>query len=159
MSAPDYVVFLSYPAQQAVEGSTIAQRLEVLGARVWRDQRKPKQDFEALLKPINACDEAVVLLSPKPATSELVEIGVLLGRQKRVTVLEGPGSQAGSDLPGVEAIPLGRVDDFLKEVAHRVATPSDKKRKKAIDALRGSLSVEDADQLRDEAARLRARWR
>jgi hypothetical protein len=76
-----------------------------------------------IMKGINACKEAVVLVSPASVGSQwvLVEIGAVWGQHKRVTpILNGVKYDAIELLKDVKSIELNDLNVFLKQLKKRV---------------------------------------
>src|SRR5260370_34649938 len=85
-----YVVFISHSSYDAWIARTIADQIESLGGECWLDEK----DLEGgdvipdkIIRGIDACHEAIVLISPNSVNSQWVsfEIGGVRAQQKRVT--------------------------------------------------------------------------
>src|SRR5947199_6009868 len=85
-----YLVFISHSSQDSWIARVMAEKMAARGAETWLDVK----DLEGgdildqeVLKGIDACQEAVVLISSKSVGSQWVifEIGATWGQHKRVT--------------------------------------------------------------------------
>jgi hypothetical protein len=104
----------------------MAEKIKVLGALPWLD----KIDLEGgdvvpkkIMKGIDACREAVVLVSPASVGSQwvLFEIGAVSGQHKRVTpILNGVNYDAIEPLKDVKSIGLNDFEVFLRQLKKRV---------------------------------------
>jgi hypothetical protein len=105
----------------------VAKEIEALGAKTWldlKDLRSGDEIRRAIKRGIRASNEAVVLLSANSVTSQWVsyEVGAadILGR--RVTlVLNNIAAGAFAPMQGVKEVDLNAFDDFLLELAERIA--------------------------------------
>jgi len=126
MNSDLYVVFVSHSSHDEFIASVIAEKIEVLGAKPWLD----KLDLEGgdivldrIIKGIDECREAVVLVSPVSVDSQwvLFEIGAVHGQHKRVTpILNGVNHDALKPLKGVKSIELNDFKKFLDELQERI---------------------------------------
>src|SRR5437867_12476253 len=87
-----YVVFVSHSSLDAWIARVLVEKIEALGAECWLDEKDLSGgDVIAaeIIRGINACDEAVILISPNSVKSQWVpfEIGGVRAQHKRVTPL------------------------------------------------------------------------
>ncbi|HXO21044.1 MAG TPA: toll/interleukin-1 receptor domain-containing protein [Thermoanaerobaculia bacterium] len=121
-----YTVFISYSRRDAFIASTIAAKLRAMGIEVWLDARDVEGGdpiLERILAGIDACHEAVVLISQAAMGSQWVafEIGAVCGQHKRVTpVLNNVEPNAMAPLRGIQAIDLNQLQIFFGEVRRRL---------------------------------------
>ena len=80
--------------------------------------------YPKIIKAVDACNEAIVLLSPHSVSSQwvLFEIGALCGQHKRITpILSHIDSVTIPILPWIKAVDLNQFDQlFLPELARRI---------------------------------------
>jgi TIR domain len=122
-----YVVFLSHSSLDAWIAKVIAEKIEALGARCWIDEK----DLEGgdviaddILKGIDACQEAIVLISPNSVESQWVsfEIGGVRAQRKRVTpVLNNVKPQQMPTMLDIKGIDLNRFEQFLSQLKRRIS--------------------------------------
>ncbi len=121
-----YVVFISHSSLDTWIAKVMAEKIESLGAQTWLDEK----DLESgtvvvgeILRAIDACNEAIVLVSPQSVNSQWVifEIGAVRGQHKRVTpVLNNVSYDAIAPMKDVKAIDLNRFGEFLSELKKRI---------------------------------------
>jgi predicted nucleotide-binding protein len=122
-----YVVFVSHSSRDNWIARAMAERIRALGAEVWLDEKHLEGGdviVEKIIKGIDACAEALVLVSPHSAQSQWVafEIGAVRGQHKRVTpILNGVAPEAIAPMKDVSAIELNQFDRFLKQLQKRIA--------------------------------------
>lgn len=85
-----YLVFISHSSADIWIAKQIDEKIRALGAATWLDKKDLKGGdvlVDAIIRGIDACDEALVLVSPKSVKSQWViyEIGAVSGQHKRVT--------------------------------------------------------------------------
>ena len=122
-----YVVFISHSSRDAWIASMMAEKVSALGAEAWLDVK----DLEGgdvvtakILEGLDACEEAVVLVSPNSVGSHWVvfEIGAAWGQHKRITpILNHVSFDAIAPLREVKAIELNNLDRFLSELGKRIS--------------------------------------
>lgn len=109
----------------------MADKIAELGAEPWLDMKDLEGGDtidEEILKGIDACQEAVVLVSPNSVGSQWVvfEIGAARGQHKRVTpILNNVPYDAIVPLRVGKAIGLNDFERFLSELGKRI--PSEEK--------------------------------
>jgi hypothetical protein len=105
----------------------MAEKIQAVGAEPWLDQKDLHGgDFilSKIIEDIDHCREAVVLVSTSSVHSQYVlfEIGAVQGQHKRVTpILNQVDLEALVPLKGVKSMDLNQFDDFLHQLAERVA--------------------------------------
>ena len=126
-AARRYLVFITHSTGDTWIARAIAHRIRQQGGDVWLDVNELAGGdaiYQKILKAVDACDEAIVLLSPHSVSSQwvLFEIGALCGQHKRVTpILSYIDSAAIPILPWIKAVELNQFDQlFLPELARRI---------------------------------------
>lgn len=128
-----YVVFISHSSRDSWIARIMAEKVAALGAEVWLDVKDLQGGDivdQEILKGIDACQEAVVLVSPESVGSQWVifEIGATWGQHKRVTpVLNNVPHDAIAPLRVAKAIDLKDFDHFLSELGKRIGQLKDPK--------------------------------
>jgi len=129
-----YLVFISHSSLDAWVAKAMVEKIEALGAECWLDEKDlTGGDVIAaeIIRGINACYEAIVLISPNSVKSQWVpfEIGGARAQHKRVTpILNNVKPQQMAPLKDIKAIDLNSFDDFLAQLKRRI---SEMRRKKA----------------------------
>ena len=126
-----YVVFISHSSRDAWIASMMAEKVSALGAETWLDAK----DLEGgdlitakIREGLDACQEAVVLISPHSVGSRWVvfEIGAVWGQHKRVTpILNNASVDAIAPLKEIKVIDLNDFDRFLSELEKRIQKASE----------------------------------
>lgn len=104
----------------------MAKEIRALGAEPWLDEKDLEGGDitrEKILQAIDACHEAIVLVSPKSVKSQWVvfEIGAVCGQHKRVTpILNGVAPSEMAPMKDVKAMQLNEFDKFLPQLKKRV---------------------------------------
>lgn len=125
-----YLVFISHSSADLWISEQIAKQIRALGAETWLDKKDLKGGdilFDEIIRGIDACDEALVLVSPKSVKSQWViyEIGAVSGQHKRVTpILNQVNYDAIAPTKGVKSIDLNQFDEFLIQLAKRMSERS-----------------------------------
>jgi TIR domain len=124
--AEPYVVFISHSSRDSWIAGVLAEKVKAVGAKPWLDV----MDLEGgdivdqeILKGIDTCQEAIVLVSSYSVGSQwvILEIGATWGQHKRVTpVLNNVSHDAIAPLRFCKAIDLNDFDRFLSELRTRV---------------------------------------
>lgn len=105
----------------------MAEKVDSFGAETWLDEKDLEGGDiipEKIIEGIDACHEAIVLLSPRSINSQWVafEIGAARGQHKRVTpVLNNVGPESMAPTKGVKAIELNEFDKYLLQLKGRIA--------------------------------------
>lgn len=119
-------MFISYSSRDAFIASVMKERVESLGAEVWLDSKDVEGGdivSDTVRRGIEACDEAIVLVSPSSRESQwvLFEIGAIWGRKKRVTpILMYVGSDAIKPMRDVKAFDINDFDLFQEQLKGRI---------------------------------------
>lgn len=131
---PRYVVFISHSSLDAWIARTIAEKIQSVGVDCWLDQK----DLEGgdvipdeIIRGIDACQEAIVLISPNSVNSRWVsfEIGGVLAQHKRVTPILNnvrPGEM--DPMKDIKSIDLNKFEEFLAQLEGRVAQTRSKRK-------------------------------
>jgi len=124
-----YVVFISHSSLDAWIARTISEKIQSLGVACWLDQK----DLEGgdvipdeIIRGIDACQEAIVLISPNSVNSRWVsfEIGGVLAQHKRVTpILNNVRPDEMAPMKDIKSVDLNKFEEFLAQLARRVAQP------------------------------------
>ena len=125
-----YLVFISHSSADIWIAEQIEKQIKALGAETWLDKKDLKGGdilSDEIIRGIDGCDEALVLVSPKSVKSQWVicEMGAVLGQHKRVTpILNQVSYDALVPMRGVKSIDLNQFDEFLIQLAKRMSEPS-----------------------------------
>lgn len=104
----------------------MVEKIEALGAECWLDEKDLAGGdviVENLIRGIDACDEAIVLISPNSLKSQWVsfEIGGVRAQHKRVTpVLNNVKAQQMAPMQDIKSIDLNWFDQLLGELRKRI---------------------------------------
>ena len=104
----------------------LGEKIKALGAECWLDEKDLEGGdivVDEIIRGINACHEAVVLVSPNSVRSQWVsfEIGGVLAQHKRVTpILNNVKPNEMAPMQGIKAIDLNKFDQFLAELKRRI---------------------------------------
>lgn len=121
-----HFVFVSHSSQDQWVAGAMAEKIEGFGAKAWLDQMDVEGGdvvLNRIEKGIDACQEAVVLVTPASVESQWVmfEIGAFRGQHKRVTpILYGVSHDALKPLRGVNAVNLNDFNIFLSQLSKRM---------------------------------------
>jgi hypothetical protein len=121
-----YLVFISHSSRDAWIAKMMAEKVSTLGAEVWLDVKDLEGGdviTQKILDGLDACQEALVLVSPNSVGSQWVvfEIGAVWGQHKRITpILNNVSYEAIAPLKEVKAIDLNDFDRFLTELGKRI---------------------------------------
>lgn len=134
MPLSPYVVFISHSSKDSWIATVIGEKIEDLGAVCWLDEK----DLEGgdviaadIIRGIDACHEAIVLISPNSVKSQWVafEIGGVRAQHKRVTpILNNVNSEDMAPLKDVKAIELNKFEQFMAQLQKRINQQSRSKR-------------------------------
>jgi hypothetical protein len=111
----------------------ITEKIQGIGAKCWLDEKDlDGGDVIAahIIRGIDACDEAVVLISSNTVRSPWVsfEIGGVRAQHKRVTpILNKVGHDELSIIKDIKSIDLNKFEQFLAQLQRRIT----KRRRKA----------------------------
>jgi hypothetical protein len=123
---PSYVVFISHSSYDTWIAKVMAEKIESLGAQTWLDEKDLEGGTvvsDEIIRAIDVCHEAVVLVSSKSVNSQWVmfEIGAVRGQHKRVTpILNNVDYDAMTPLKDVKAMDLNEFDKFLSQLKRRI---------------------------------------
>jgi len=122
----EYVVFISHSSVDLWIAGQMAKEIKAAGARPWLDEL----DLEGgdlirdrILRGIDACREAVVLITPQSIKSDWVsfEIGAVSIQRKRVTpVLQYVSHDQLKILADTKSLELNRFDQYLTQLKQRM---------------------------------------
>ncbi|MDZ7343679.1 MAG: toll/interleukin-1 receptor domain-containing protein [candidate division KSB1 bacterium] len=121
-----YVVFVSHSSKDEWIARVMAEKIDALGAKTWlyeKDLEGGTVILEEIIKKIQGCDEAIVLVSFNSINSQWVigEIGAVLAQRKRLTpILNHTKPDDVALLKGVAAIELNRFGQFLLQLKKRI---------------------------------------
>jgi hypothetical protein len=128
-----YLVFISHSSNDLWIATVIAEKIEALGAKCWLDEK----DLEGgniiaadIIRGIDACNEALVLISPNSVRSQWVafEIGGVRAQHKRVTpILNGVNPEDMAPMKDIKGIDLNKFDQFLTQLKKRIGGVKKKK--------------------------------
>lgn len=102
------------------------EKIEAAGGKCWLDEKDlAGGDIIAddIIRGIDACDEAVVLISPNSVKSQWVpfEIGAARAQHKRVTpILNDVKPEKMAPIKDIKGIELNSFDDFLAQLRRRM---------------------------------------
>ena len=125
-----YLVFISHSSADIWIAEQIAKQIMELGAEIWLDKKDLRGGdvlVDEIIRGIDSCDEALVIVSPASAKSQWViyEIGVVSGQHKRVTpILNHVKSDAIDPIKGVKSLDLNQFNEFLIQLAKRISESS-----------------------------------
>ena len=104
----------------------MAEKIEALGASCWVDEK----DLEGgnivsaeIIKGIDACNEAIVLVSPNTIKSQWIsfEVGGLRVLRKRITpILNNVLLSDLAPMHDIKGVDLNKFDQFLAQLARRL---------------------------------------
>ena len=129
-----YRIFISHSSLDTWIAKTIAEKIQSLGMDCWLDEK----DLEGgdvipdeIIRGIDACQEAIVLISPNSVNSQWVsfEIGGVLAQHKRVTPIlnnVSPGEMA--PMKYIKSVDLNRFEEFLAQLKSRIAQTRTKRK-------------------------------
>jgi len=121
-----YVVFISHGSTDLWIAQVIAQKISLHGIKPWLDEIDMEGGnvvVDDIIRGIDSCHEAVILVSPSTVGSQwvLFEIGAVRGQHKRVTpVLNNVNYDAIKPMRDVKAINLNDFEKFLTQLKKRV---------------------------------------
>ena len=128
-----YIVFISHSSLDAWIARTMAEKIKSFGVDCWLDEK----DLEGgdvipdeIIRGIDACQEAIVLISPNSVNSQWVsfEIGGVRAQHKRVTpILNNVRPDDMAPMKDIKSIDLNKFELFLAQLKRRVAQTRSKK--------------------------------
>ena len=105
----------------------MVEKIEALGAECWLDEKDLAGGdviVEDIRRGINACDEALILISPNSVKSKWVpfEIGGLRQLEKHVTpIFNNVEAQQMEPLKDIKGVDLNNFEQFLSQLKRRVS--------------------------------------
>jgi len=122
-----YVVFISHSSHDAWVARMMAEKIRGLGAECWLDEK----DLEGgnviaddIIRGIDSCHEAIVLISPNSLHSQWVafEIGGVRAQHKRVTpILNNIKPEEMAPMRDIKGIDLNKFEQFLAQLGRRIS--------------------------------------
>jgi len=129
-----YRIFISHSSLDTWIAKTIAEKIQSLGIDCWLDEK----DLEGgdvipdeIIRGIDACQEAIVLISPNSVNSRWVsfEIGGALAQHKRVTpILNNVRPDEMAPMKDIRSIDLNKFEEFLTQLEGRAAQSRNKRK-------------------------------
>lgn len=122
-----YLVFISHSSLDAWIAKVMVEKIEGLGAECWLDEKDLAGGdviVENIIRAIDACHEAIVLISPNSVKSQWVpfEIGGVRAQHKRVTpILNNVQWQQMAPMRDIRGIELNRFDEFPAQLKRRIS--------------------------------------
>jgi hypothetical protein len=131
LSSP-YVVFISHSSYDLWIATVMAEKIEALGAECWLDEKDLEGGdvvAEDIIRGIDACHEAIVLISLNSVKSQWVafEIGGVRAQHKRVTpILNNVSPEDMAPMKDIKGIELNKFNQFLLQLEKRIARYNEK---------------------------------
>jgi hypothetical protein len=122
-----YIVFISHSSVDAWIAGVMAEKIEELGAECWLDEKDLAGGdviVEDIRRGINACDEALILISPNSVKSKWVpfEIGGLRQLERHVTpIFNNVKAQQMEPLKDIKGVNLNDFEQFLAQLKRRIS--------------------------------------
>ena len=129
-----YLVFISHSSLDAWIARMMVEKIETLGAECWLDEKDLEGGdviSDEIIRGIDACQEAIVLISPNSVNSRWVafEIGGVLAQHKRVTpILNNVRPDEMAPMKHIKGIDLNRFEEFLGQLKGRAAQTRSKRK-------------------------------
>jgi len=129
-----YLVFISHSSMDAWISRVMVEKIEALGAGCWLDEKNLEGGDvipDEIIRGIEACQEAIVLISPNSVNSRWVsfEIGAVLAQHKRVTpILNNVRRVEMAPMKDIKSIDLNKFEEFLAQLERRVAQTRSKRK-------------------------------
>ena len=123
-----YAVFISHSSHDRWIARVIAEKIQAIGVETWIDEKDLEGGdvlAERVLQGIEACTEAVILVSEHSVRSHWVtfEAGAARVLRMRVTpILNGVTLETIEPLRDIKAVELNSFDDFLEQLKKRVTS-------------------------------------
>lgn len=118
------MVFISHSSLDVWIATMMAEKITALGAECWLDEKDLSGGdiiAEQIIRGIDACHEAIVLISPNSVRSQWVpfEIGGVRAQHKQVTpILNNVKPEEMAPMHDIRAIDLNSFDRFLAQLKH-----------------------------------------
>jgi hypothetical protein len=122
-----YLVFISHSSLDAWIARVMVEKIEALGAECWLDEKDLAGGdviVEDIVRGIDACHEAIILISPNSVKSHWVsfEIGGVRAQHKRVTpILNNVKPQQMAPMQDIKGIDLNSFEQFLAQLKRRIS--------------------------------------
>lgn len=132
-----YIVFISHSSLDAWIARVMAEKIQFLGAKCWLDEKDlAGGDVIAadIIRGIDACHEAIVLISPNSVKSQWVpfEIGGARAQHKRVTpILNNVKPQQMAPMQDIKGIDLNSFEHFLAQLKRRISQHTRRRKREA----------------------------
>ena len=120
-----YVVFISHASTDSWIAKTMAEKISFPGVKPWLDEIDMEGGdvvVDDIIRGVDSCDEAVILVSPNTVNSQWVifEIGAVRGQHKRVTpILNNVHHDAIDPMSDVKGMALNEFDKFTRQLKNR----------------------------------------
>jgi hypothetical protein len=121
-----YIVFISHSSTDRWIADVIASKIKSIGAACWLDEKDLEGGdaiVDRIIKGIDSCDEALVLISPQSIQSQWVafEIGGVRAQHKRVTpILNNVWPEDMAPMKDIKGIELNKFGRFLSQLKKRI---------------------------------------
>jgi predicted nucleotide-binding protein len=122
-----YWVFISYSTRDSWIAHVMKERIEALGAKVYIyeiDLAGGGVIVDEIIRGIDACHEAIVLVSPHTLQKPdwvIFEIGAIRGQHKRVTpILNNVDPEDLGPAKDIKGVDLNRFEQFLVQLRKRI---------------------------------------
>jgi hypothetical protein len=128
-----YLVFISHSSDDAFVARMITEKIQSIGAKCWLDEKDLDGGdviADRIIRGIDACHEAVVLISSNSVRSPWVsfEIGGVRAQHKRVMpILNKVRHDEFALIKDIKSIDLNKFEQFLAQLERRIT----KRRRKA----------------------------
>lgn len=120
-------MFISHSSHDAWIAKVIVEKIEALGAECWLDEKDLAGGdviVEDIRRGINACDEALILISPNSVNSKWVpfEIGGRRQLEKHVTpIFNNVKPQQMEPLKDIKGTDINNFEQFLAQLKRRIS--------------------------------------
>jgi hypothetical protein len=121
-----YLVFISHSSLDAWIARVMVEKIEAMGAACWLDEKDLAGGgviVKDIIRGIDACHEATVLISPNTVKSQWVpfEIGGVRAQHKHVTpVLNNVKPEQMAPIHDIRVIDLNSFEEFLTQLKRRI---------------------------------------
>src|SRR5258708_40350303 len=122
-----YLVFIRHSSLDAWIARTMAEKIQSIGADCWLDEKYLEGGDvipDEIIRGIDACQEAIVLISPNSVSSQWVsfEIGGDRAQHKRVTtILNNVRPDEMAPMKDIKNNDLNKFEQFLAQLRRRVS--------------------------------------
>ena len=123
-----YVVFISYSSTDSWIAHVIKEKVEALGAEAYiyeKDMTGGGVVVEEIIRGIDDCDEAIVLISPNTLRQPdwiMFEVGAVRGQHKHLTPILNnvDPDELGRPAKDIRAVDLNKFEQFLGQLRKRI---------------------------------------